>query len=111
MEINTKKEKGILIISVKGRMGEVTAPEFEERMRELIDEGETRFIVDLEGLEYISSAGLRGLLTSAKTLKEKNGQIFLSGLTGAVKEVFEISQFISIFSIFESIEAALAEIS
>ena len=109
MEINTKKERDVLIVSVNGRMGEVTAPEFEERMRELIDEGETRVIVDLEGLEYISSAGLRGLLSSTKTLREKNGQIFLSGLTGAVKEVFEISQFISIFSIFESIEAALAE--
>ena len=109
MEISTKKEKDVLIISVNGRMGEVTAPEFEERMRELIDEGETRFIVDLKGLEYISSAGLRGLLSSAKALRGKNGQIFLTGLTGAVKEVFEISQFTSIFSIFESIEAALAE--
>jgi anti-anti-sigma factor len=108
MEINTRREKDIVIVTVKGRMGEVSAPEFEEKMNELIDKGETKFLVDLEGLEYISSAGLRGLLAAAKTLKEKDGQIFLSGLMGAVREVFEISQFISIFQIFETVDSALS---
>ena len=109
MEINTRREKDIVIVTVKGRMGEVSAPEFEEKMNELIDKGETKFLVDLEGLEYISSAGLRGLLAAAKTLKEKDGQIFLSGLMGAVREVFEISQFISIFQIFETVDSALSK--
>lgn len=110
MEINTRREKDVIIVSVKGRMGEVSAPEFEERMNELIDDGETKFLVDLEGLEYISSAGLRGLLAAAKILKERNGQIVLSGLMGAVKDVFEISQFISIFTTYETVDSALSEI-
>jgi len=109
MEIKTKKEGDIVIVSVSGRMGEISAPEFEERMKELIGGGETRFVIDLEGLEYISSAGLRALLATAQSLKEKNGQIFLSGLTGAVREVFEISQFVSIFKIFDSVETAVVE--
>jgi anti-anti-sigma factor len=109
MEINTRREKDVVIVSVKGRMGEVSAPEFEERMNELIDKGETKFLIDLEGLEYISSAGLRGLLAVAKILKERNGQIFLSGLMGAVEDVFKISQFISIFTTFETVESALSE--
>lgn len=109
MEINTRREKDIVIISVKGRMGEVSAPEFEERMNELMNDGETKFLIDLKGLEYISSAGLRGLLTVAKILKERNGWIFLSGLKGAVKDVFEVSQFISIFRTFETVESALSE--
>lgn len=108
MEINVRREKDVVVVSVKGRMGEVSAPEFEKRMNELINEGDTKFLVDLKGLEYISSAGLRGLLATAKILKEKNGKIFLSGLMGAVKDVFEISQFISIFQTFETVDSALS---
>ena len=108
MEIDTKKERDVLVISVTGRMGEVSAPEFEERMMQSIGEGEKTIVVDLERLEYISSAGLRSILATAKALKEVDGKIYLAGLTGAVKEVFEISQFVSIFDVYASVEDALA---
>ncbi len=109
MEINTRKERDVTIVSVTGRMGEVTAPAFEEKMREYIADAKIKFVVDLGELEYISSAGLRSILAIAKLLKEKNGTIVLSGLTGAVKEVFKISQFVSIFTIHDNPENALAE--
>ncbi len=110
MEINTRSEKDVMVVSVSGRMGEVTAPAFEEKIREYINDAKIKFVVDLRELEYISSAGLRSILALAKLLKEKNGTIVLSGLTGAVKEVFEISQFVSIFTIYDKPEDALAEI-
>jgi len=110
MGIRNYKERDATIVVVTGRMGEVSAPEFEEKVFQLIKEGDTKFVVDLAGLEYISSAGLRSLLAIAKHLKEKNGQIVLSGLTGAVQDVFRVSQFISIFTVFESVEDALEEI-
>lgn len=110
MEINTRSEKDVMVVSVSGRMGEVTAPAFEEKIREYINDAKIKFVVDLRELEYISSAGLRSILAIAKLLKEKNGTIVLSGLTGAVKEVFEISQFVSIFTIYDKPEDALAEI-
>lgn len=110
MEINTRKERDITIVSVTGRMGEVTAPAFEEKMREFIAHEEKKFVVDLGELEYISSAGLRSILAIAKLLKDKSGTIVLSGLTGSVKDVFEISQFISIFTIYNNPEEALIEL-
>jgi anti-anti-sigma factor len=108
MEIDTKNERDALVVSVTGRMGEVSAPEFEEKMMHCIGEGEKTIVVDLERLEYISSAGLRSILATAKALKDVGGKIYLAGLTGAVKEVFEISQFVSIFEVYDSVEAALA---
>ncbi|HEU18748.1 MAG TPA: anti-sigma factor antagonist [Deltaproteobacteria bacterium] len=110
MEINTRKERDVTIVSVTGRMGEVTAPAFEEKMRKYIADEKIKFIVDFKELEYISSAGLRSILAIAKMLKDKNGTMVLSSLTGAVKEVFEITQFVSIFTIYDNTEDALSEI-
>jgi anti-anti-sigma factor len=107
--INTGKEKDCLIVSVTGRMDAVTTPEFEQTLGGWIDQGDIRFIVDLTGLDYISSAGLRGILTSVKKIKAEGGQMVLTALHGTVKEVFEISGFSTIIPIFESVEAALQE--
>ena len=107
--INTGKEKDCLIVSVEGRMDAVSTPEFEQTLGGWIDEGNIRFIVDLAGLDYISSAGLRGILTSVKRLKAAGGQMVLTSLHGTVKEVFEISGFNTIIPIFESVEDALQE--
>ncbi len=107
--INTGKEKDCLIVSVEGRMDAVSTPEFEQTLGGWIDEGDIRFIVDLAGLDYISSAGLRGILTSVKRLQAAGGHIVLTSLHGTVKEVFEISGFNTIIPIFESVKDALQE--
>lgn len=107
--ISTGKEKDCLIVSVEGRMDAVTTPEFEQTLGGWIDKGETRFVVDFAGLDYISSAGLRGILTSVKRLKAEGGQMVLTSLHGTVQEVFEISGFSTIIPIFESVDDALQE--
>ncbi|MBW1779795.1 MAG: STAS domain-containing protein [Deltaproteobacteria bacterium] len=111
MEItNTGREKDRFIVTVTGRMDAVTAPEFEKCMGDWIEAGETQFVVDFEGLDYISSAGLRSILTIAKSLKVKEGQIVLCALRDTVKEVFEISGFSTIIPVCESVDAAITEI-
>lgn len=105
--MDTEKIGDVRIVRLQGRLGEVSAPQFEDRMKELIEAGEALFIVDLGGLEYISSAGLRSILSTAKELKNLDGLLFLSGLQGPVKEVFEISHFVDIFRIFGSVQEAL----
>jgi anti-anti-sigma factor len=109
MEIQTRKEKSVVIVSVKGRMDALTAPEFEKNLSDLISEGETLFLLNFAGLEYISSAGLRSILATFKKLKEKQGKILFTGLQGPVEEVFKISGFHSIFKNFDSEETALKE--
>ena len=110
MEIHTRKERDVTVVSVKGRIDAVTAPEFEKDLSDLISKGEFKFLLNLGDLEYISSAGLRSILSTAKKLKEQNGKILLAGLKGSVGEVFKISGFDSVFKIFDFEENALKEI-
>jgi anti-anti-sigma factor len=110
MEINKKREKDVLIVSVKGRIDAVTAPDFEKNLMDFIGAGEKIFLLDMKQLEYISSAGLRSILAIAKVLKTKEGKLVFAGLQGPVKDVFKISGFGSIFNIFDSEAEALTKI-
>ena len=107
MEIETAKEKNTVVVSVKGKIDAVTAPEFEKVLADLIAQGENAFLLNFGGVEYISSAGLRSILSTAKQLKPKSGNILFCGLKGPVKDVFKISGFGTIFKIFETREDAL----
>jgi len=106
MEMTNRKEGEALVMSVKGRMDAVTAPEFEKAVQGLMGEGEISFVIDLADLDYISSAGLRSILALAKKLKTADGSLRLAALQDTVKEVFDISGFSSIIPISDSVEAA-----
>lgn len=107
MEINTEKAKDCIIVSVKGKMDAVTSPNFEKSLSELIGRGEKILLMNLGGLEYISSAGLRSILVTAKHLKATEGKLLFCGLQGPVRDVFRISGFASIFQIYDSQDEAL----
>ncbi|MCW7754254.1 STAS domain-containing protein [Desulfobotulus sp. H1] len=109
MEITSIKKEGAVIVSVQGRMDAVTSPAYENAMKELIEK-ESLFILDCNGLDYISSAGLRVILATAKTLKGKSGKIVMANVNGTVREVFDISGFGSIFTMYDSTDAALADL-
>lgn len=96
--LSEKKESGMLF-TVSGRMDVMTTTTFEKECQQVIDAGEKKLVIDLAGLEYISSAGLRGILSSAKKLKAAGGAIHFCGLAGMVEEVFLVSGLGSIFSV------------
>ena len=110
MELSAKKEQKGIVIDIKGRMDAVTSPAFEKEMDAWIEQGETILIIDCSNLEYISSSGLRSVLTTAMKLKGVQGKILLASLTSVVKEVFEISGFSTIIPIYDSLENAMADL-
>jgi anti-anti-sigma factor len=110
MEISKKKEDGILIISVNGRLDVVSSPDFDKELGQLMDEGETKLVFDMDALDYISSAGLRSFLMVAKKLKTKSGKIAFASMQDIVKQVFEISGFNQILPIFDSLDEALSNV-
>jgi anti-anti-sigma factor len=107
MEIIVKKDEKTLVVSVSGRIDAVSAPDFDRQVEEQITKGEINFLMDLSGLDYISSAGLRSMLTTAKKLRANNGDLILCGLRDIVNEVFDVSGFSTIFKIYDSVEEAL----
>lgn len=110
MKIEVVKEKDTAVVKVIGRIDAVTAPEFEKRLAELLAAGEKRLLLNFSGLEYISSAGLRSILVTAKQLKGREGKILFAELRSSVKEVFRISGFGSLFRIYDSQAEAMAQV-
>ena len=74
-------------------------------------EGQQQVVLDLTGLEYISSAGLRVLMLAAKQSKGQKGTLLLTGLQPLVKEILEISKFTTVLAILPSLRDALAKAS
>ena len=110
MNIDGKHENGRVIMTVEGRMDAVSAPAFDKKCEEWIAADAVVFVLDFGGLEYISSAGLRSLLVLGKKLSAKKGKVVIASLKDVVREVFTISGFGTIFTIVESVDAALRQL-
>lgn len=110
MELCMKASEDVWVVSLAGKLDSLSAADCEKALKQAVAEGKLRFILDFSELNYISSAGLRVLLAIAKQLKAKGGQVSLANLRSNVREVFEMTGFISIFVVYESVEAALANL-
>lgn len=108
MNIESRLDRSAVVATLNGRMDAVTAPEFDAWFNERIQAGEHRLVIDMAGLDYISSAGLRSLLAAARRIKAVSGAIALCGLTGTVAEVFSISGFMTVFTVTVTAEEALS---
>ena len=106
MQISRKEEKGIHIFSLDGRFDAHSAGNVEEELNLAISKGARKLLIDLDSVEYISSAGLRVLLAVAKRLKKEDGAIKLCCLRPYVKEVFDIAGFTQIFKIYNTAQEA-----
>jgi stage II sporulation protein AA (anti-sigma F factor antagonist) len=111
MEIQISKEADVTVVTMTGRLDAVTAPEYETRINALAVGGDIQMVVDFEKLDYISSAGLRALLVTAKLLKARHGQVRFANVRGSVREVFDISGFGSIFQMDDSVASSLASLT
>ncbi|MBE6704876.1 MAG: STAS domain-containing protein [Ruminococcaceae bacterium] len=86
-----------LTIKVSGRLDTTTSPQLEAELKQSIG-GITKLVFDLSELEYLSSAGLRVLLSAHKTM-DKQGEMIVKNVNDAVNEIFEITGFIDILTI------------
>lgn len=110
MEVTETQVDGTLVIAPRGRLDSNTAPEFEQRLLQSLT-GKPRLVLDLAGLDYISSAGLRVLLMAAKKVKQGQGRLALCELQAPIREIFEISGFLSILDVRATRAEALAELA
>ena len=97
MTIEIKKNTNETTVEVVGRLDTITAPVLEKTLAEVID-GVQCLILDMRGLEYISSAGLRVLLGTQKKM-QKTGEMKLTGVCEDVMEVLEMTGFADILTI------------
>lgn len=110
--IASERTRGkVLVLKPVGRLDSHTINAAETEMFSYLEQGDTRIVLDLSGLDYISSSGLRLVLMMGKRLSLKGGKLALCGLRPAIREVFEISGFISILTVVATREEAEAAVS
>ncbi len=97
MTIESKKDAGKLTLTITGRLDTSTAPKLEETLKKSND-GVTELVFDLANLEYISSAGLRVLLSAQKTMN-KQGLMKVINVGEEIMEIFDITGFSDILTI------------
>lgn len=106
MEISEKNIDGTDVVSLSGRLDAYSAGDLEKKLDSLIEAAHIKLIINFEQLEYISSSGLRVLLSALKKVKKQQGDIKLACLKPGIKEVFNISGFTQIFNMCDTVEAA-----
>ncbi len=99
MNIIKKPEGTTLTVALEGRLDTTTAPQLEAELRTAVN-GVTELILDLEKLDYISSAGLRVLLSAQKVMN-RQGSMTLRHVQPAIMEIFDVTGFIDILNIEE----------
>ena len=98
MEIKILEQSGAKIVNICGRLDTVTSPELEKSVTSLIEVGKT-IVFDCEKMEYISSAGLRVVLSTHKQCAASGGRFILRNLTAEVRSVFDMTGFSRLLTI------------
>jgi anti-sigma B factor antagonist/stage II sporulation protein AA (anti-sigma F factor antagonist) len=113
MECRAQNIADVLLVQVEGRIDHTTAKAFEDGLLPLLDgsAGRPKAVLDLSGVAYMSSAGLRVLTLAAKQCRQQQGNIVIAALQPLLQEVFRISRFDTVFTVFKNVPEALENLS
>ena len=107
MDITTRSQDGVSVVAFAGNLDSNTSPRAQQTLDGILAGGGRKLVVDFTALDYISSAGLRVLLATAKRLGAAGGALRVFGLNETVREVFDISGFSTILAVFATEADAL----
>ena len=107
MEIATKQLKRVDVVAVSGRIDSGTAPELDRVLTSIVDAGRYRICIDIKNLEYLSSAGIKVLISILKTCKRWNrGDLRLANMPPRIADVFDLAGLTPLFKVYpDAVEA------
>ena len=115
MEFSSQQFADVTLIQVEGRIDHKTAKDFENALKPYLDAciaGEyQKILIDLGGVDFMTSAGLRVLMIVAKTCGEQKGEIVVASLQPIIEEIFKITRFDLVLKIFPTVKSALDSLS
>lgn len=109
MQINVEVIDGIQVVELDGKLDSSSSPNVQEEIIGLVEEN-TRILLDMEQVSYMSSAGLRMLLLLNRKITEQSGRIILVGVSQRLQDVMSMTGFLRFFTFYDSVEAGLAAI-
>jgi anti-anti-sigma factor len=111
MHIDDLEHNGITVLALHGRIDAPSADGVKQKLLAAVASPPVRVVVDLTGVDYISSIGLRGLLEARRKAADLHGMFLLCGMAEHVREVFDLSGLSRVVSIYPTREAALAALA
>ena len=99
----------VVVLRPEGRLDQDSTPAFQDHLLTIVEQADaTAVVLDMSEVDYISSAGLRALMMGAKIMKRKQSALVAAALTSVVQEIFEISKFSFVISVFANVQDAIA---
>ncbi len=108
MELDFERTDGLVVINGCTRIDGSNARDFEKALRDIVQDDDRALLLDFEPLAYISSAGLRAILLTAKNLQKRDAGFGICRLAPPIREVFAISGFDKIIATYETKDEAIA---
>ncbi len=111
ININVESLKRVELVTVSGRVDSSNASQFENDLKALTSKGRNNLVLNLAGVTYMSSAGLRTLVSALRECKKKRGDVRLSAPSDRVKEVLDLSGLYSMFTTYSTDAEAIDSFS
>lgn len=109
MQITERKEGPIQVLAVEGRLDHAGAGSFQECAVRHIQEGCRSLIVDFGGISFVASMGIRAIMIPAQEMSKAGGRFALAGLSPQVRQLFEMSGLLKVFSVYPTVAEAVAD--
>ncbi len=102
-KILTKQYKRVDLVEIDGRIDSSTAPQLEEALQKIIKDGRYRIVVDMSETDFMSSAGLRALLSALKQTRRFNrGAVRLAAMPDRIKKAFDLAGLLDVFKVYDN---------
>jgi anti-sigma B factor antagonist len=108
LSIDTDNTKAVSVMSIKGRVDSETAPQFETALSKLLRDNKNKIVLNLQGVEFLSSAGLRAMVKALKDAQGSGGNIHLASVSEPIEGLFLTVGMNQMFKMFATSEEAAA---
>lgn len=107
LSMDTDNTKSVSVMKAKGRIDSETAPEFEHALLQLVNDNRSKIVLNLQGVDFLSSAGLRAMVKALKEAKSCGGDVRLVSVPKPIEGLFLTVGMNQMFKMFPTTEEAL----
>jgi anti-sigma B factor antagonist len=108
LSIETDNTKSVSVMKVKGRVDSETAPELDAALSKLLGDGRNKIVLDLQSVDYLSSAGLRALVKALKDAQGSGGDVHLASVSEPIEVILRTVGMLQMFKMYSTSDEAAA---
>ncbi|NGX54634.1 MAG: Anti-sigma-B factor antagonist [Chlamydiae bacterium] len=108
MEAQVEEKGDVIVVRVEGRLDAASSPQLEKQINSIIEAGHFKLLLNFSGVDYLSSAGMRLMLSASKKLKSLEGRLIACSLNEEVMDVIKMAGFNQVIEIYPNEEESFA---